>query len=100
MITERPLTRSKKLKFHPDMFKDNDGIPDNSMFLERGLHINDTGLKALIEDPSGEGLFNKKQHGYIKLHLEMCTDDCRDRLKKLREESRQEPIEQQKDLPF
>ena len=100
MITERPPTsRDKKLKFHPDMFKDRDGIPQNSMILEKGLHINDIGLKALIEDPDGERLFNNSQYGYIKLHLDMCKD-CLKSFHSLEKALGQQPAEEQRDLPL
>ncbi len=74
-------TRKKEMKFHPELFMA-DGIPDNSLILERGPHLNNTALEAykkITKGEIGDDIFSRDQLLYIeKVHFPHCQD-CRKR---------------------
>ncbi|OGN27870.1 MAG: hypothetical protein A2941_00805 [Candidatus Yanofskybacteria bacterium RIFCSPLOWO2_01_FULL_49_17] len=76
----------KRIKFHPEMFK-TDGVPDNVLMLERGMHLNELALRAFVEGEKKDELdqlFSRNQRVYIeRVHLPHCLE-CRKRLEAIR----------------
>ena len=86
-IYEAPMaSRKKKIKFHLEMFR-TDGVPDSSLILERGMHLNDLALQAFAEsekDYSLEDILSHDQKTYIeKVHFPQC-EECRKRFEAIR----------------
>ena len=94
-VHEVPIApRKKRIKLHAEMFM-TDGMPDMSLLLERGMHLNNLALRAFVESEKDSSLniLSHDQEAYIKkVHLPQCVE-CKKRLDSVRlQQAQQEEI--------